>query len=286
MKVLPPGLADHLASGATTLCWCWRLVRADGIVTGFTDHDRALVFDGTTYEARAGFSASEIRESVGLSVDNLEVEGGVTSERLAEDDLAAGLYDDARVEIYRVNWQDPDQRVLVRAGSLGEVRRTEQAFVAEIRGLAHYLQQPKGRLYQYTCDADVGDVRCGVDLETASFQANATVTSAVSDHEVVVSGLEEFADGWFDHGILVFLGGENEGQRFEIKRHLSEADAARLVVWHALGRLPEPGDLITVRAGCNRTLETCRGKFGNAVNFRGFPHMPGNDFVTTIHGGS
>lgn len=286
MKMLPPALADHLASGATTLCWCWRLVRADGAVTGFTDHDRTLAFDGTTYEARAGFSASEIRESVGLSVDNLEVEGGVTSERLAEDDLAAGLYDDARVEIYRVNWQDTEQRVLVRAGSLGEVRRTDKAFVAEIRGLAHYLQQPKGRLYQYTCDADVGDARCGVDLETPSFRADATVVSATSGHELIISGLEGFADGWFDHGILVFASGENEGQRFEIKRHASAADITRVVVWHAFGRLPEPGDLIAVRAGCNRRLETCRGKFGNAVNFRGFPHMPGNDFVTAIQGGS
>jgi uncharacterized phage protein (TIGR02218 family) len=40
------------------------------------------------------------------------------------------------------------------------------------------------------------------------------------------------------------------------------------------------GDQVLVTAGCDRQFSTCRSKFNNAVNFRGFPHMPGNDFVT------
>ena len=31
--------------------------------------------------------------------------------------------------------------------------------------------------------------------------------------------------------------------------------------------------------GCDRALATCRDRFGNVPNFRGFPHIPGNDFV-------
>jgi uncharacterized phage protein (TIGR02218 family) len=90
MKTLPAALAAHLATGATTLCWCWRLTRRDGVKFGFTDHDRDVVFDGTTFEAAAGFTASEIKDAVGLSVDNLEVTSAITSERLAEPDLAPG----------------------------------------------------------------------------------------------------------------------------------------------------------------------------------------------------
>lgn len=130
MKVLPPGLQEHLNSGATTLCWCWRLTRRDGVKIGFTDHDRDLTFDGTTFEASAGFTPTEMRQSVGLGVDNLEVEAALTSDRLTEDDLAAGLYDDARVEIFRVNWRNPEQRVLMRCGSLGEVSRSGALFRA------------------------------------------------------------------------------------------------------------------------------------------------------------
>lgn len=33
------------------------------------------------------------------------------------------------------------------------------------------------------------------------------------------------------------------------------------------------------QAGCDKRFTTCRNKFGNGVNFRGFPHLPGNDFI-------
>ena len=138
MKLLPPGLQTHLDSGATTLAWCWRLTRGDGTRLGFTDHDRDLAFDGTTFEAATGFTATEIKDAVGLSVDNLEVTSALRSDSLNEDHLAAGLYDDAAVEIWRVNWADTAQRVLMRKGSLGEVRRSGAAITAEVRGLAHY----------------------------------------------------------------------------------------------------------------------------------------------------
>jgi uncharacterized phage protein (TIGR02218 family) len=131
----------HLDSGATTLAWCWRLTRADGTQLGFTDHDRDLAFDGTDFEAGCGFTGSEVKQSLGLSVDNLDASGALASDRLNEADLASGLFDDARVEIWRVNWADTAQRVLVMAGSVGEVKRAEGAFTAELRSLAHYLHQ-------------------------------------------------------------------------------------------------------------------------------------------------
>ena len=114
MRTLPAGLAAHLATGTTTLAWCWRLTRRDGVTLGFTDHDVDIAFDGTTFEAAAGFTASEMKAAVGLGVDNLEVESALSSGRLEENDLAAGVYDDALVEIVRVNWQAPDQRVHAR----------------------------------------------------------------------------------------------------------------------------------------------------------------------------
>ncbi len=125
MKALSPEFTAHLASGTTTLCWCWRIARRDGVVMGFTDHDKTLTFDGTTYEAASGFTASDIKDGLGLAVDNLEVSGALSSTTLTDADLAAGRYDDARVEIHRVNWSDTSQRVLMRSGSIGEVRRLE-----------------------------------------------------------------------------------------------------------------------------------------------------------------
>src|SRR5581483_11124835 len=128
MKTLPAGMQDHLNSGATTLCWCWKIVRRDGAVQGFTDHDEDVVFDGTAYAAASGFTASEVDSSLGLSVDNLSVAGALSSDTLNEADLAAGRYDNAQIEIWRVNWMNPAQRVLMRKGTLGEVKRGKTAF--------------------------------------------------------------------------------------------------------------------------------------------------------------
>lgn len=281
MKSLAPGLQAHLDSGVTTLSWCWRLTRRDGVRIGFTDHDRDLSFDGTTYEAAAGFTATEMKHSIGLGVDNLEVESALTSDRLSEDDLAAGLYDDARVEIFRVNWANPEQRVLMRAGSLGEVSRSGPSFQAEVRGLAHYLQQPNGRLFQFTCDADLGDRRCGVDLEAGGYRGSGTVSALVSARAFEVSGLELFAAGWFARGLLRFTAGANSGRAAEIRSHRQRDGVAVIELWQEPSRDVAIGDAVEVTAGCDKQLATCRERFGNAINFRGFPHMPGNDFVTS-----
>lgn len=282
MKELPDELAAKLASGVTTLCWCWRLKRRDGVVQGFTDHDRDLVFDDTTFEAAAGFTASEMRDSVGLSVDNLEVMGALTSERLAEADLAAGLYDDARVEIFRVDWQAPENRILMRTGSLGEVRRAGIGFTAEVRGLAHYLQQPKGRVFQYTCDADLGDRRCGVVLSNPAFTAAGMIEIVKSPRRFTVSGLDEFASGWFARGLLTFTSGPAAGQKVEVKAHVRSPEKVEIELWEEPRGPLVATQTFSVQAGCDKTLATCRDKFANAVNFRGFPQMPGNDFVAAF----
>lgn len=281
MRTLPAGLADHLASGATTLCWCWRLTRRDGATIGFTDHDRTLLFDGTTFEAEAGFEAGEIAESIGLSVDNLEVSGGVTSERLADADLAGGLYDDAKVEIFRVNWQATEQRILMRAGSLGEVKRAGKAFTAEIRGISHYLQQPKGRLYQFTCDTDLGSTKCGVDLTAETYRAACMIDEIVSERTFRIALAGTFAQGWFTRGLATVTDGAAAGFQSEVRAHFENAAGIWVTLWQAPVANMTVGDTLALTAGCDKHFATCRDRFQNAANFRGFPDMPGNDFVTS-----
>lgn len=279
MKQLPAALAAHLAGGVTTLAWCWRLVRRDGIRLGFTDHDRDLTFDGTVFEAASGFSGSEMRESIGLSVDDLEIDGALVSGRLSEVDLAAGLFDDAQVEIFRVNWHDPAQRILMRKGSLGEVRRSGTSFSAEVRGLSHYLQQPKGRLFQYTCDADLGDARCGIAL--AAYTSSGSVIAVEGASRVRVIGIGGVATGVFARGLFAVTSGPAAGFRVEVRADTRSGAEVVLDLWQPVPETLAAGVLVTISAGCDKTLETCRTRFSNAANFRGFPHMPGNDFVVS-----
>jgi uncharacterized phage protein (TIGR02218 family) len=293
MKNISPDLQAHLESGTTTLCWCWKIVRGDGAIQGFTDHDLAVAFDGLAYEAISGFTASEVQSTLGLAVDNLTVLGALSTDTLNEADLAAGLYDNAAIEIWRVNWSAPEQRVLMRKGSLGEVKRGKAAFQAEVRGLAHFLNQPVGRAYGYSCDADLGDARCTIDLTNPLYRGVGAVTALLDQRRFTVSGLDDFADQWFSGGKLSWSSGANASRAMEVKRHGAAASLVTLELWQAMSEAVAIGEGFVVTAGCDKQFSTCKAKFANAVNFRGFPYMPGNDAVTayptkdqTLDGGS
>jgi uncharacterized phage protein (TIGR02218 family) len=279
MRDLPPGLQDHLDSGTTTLCHCWRLALRSGEVLGFTDHDRDLSIDGTLYEAGAGFTGSEIESSLGFSVDNLEAAGALQSGRLDAARLRAGDFDHAAIEIWRVNWQAVDQRLLLRKGHLGEVTVDQAGFTAEVRGLAHLLNQTAGRLYQYGCDAVAGDARCGVDLGQPAFSAAGTVTQVLPGARLKVSGLSSFPADWFTAGTITFTSGANAGRRMDIKHQGAGSPDVEVALWQAPALTIATGDGVSFRAGCDKQFTTCKAKFSNAANFRGFPHMPGSDFV-------
>ena len=40
------------------------------------------------------------------------------------------------------------------------------------------------------------------------------------------------------------------------------------------------GDRAEIIEGCDKTIATCAGRFGNAANFRGEPYLPGIDLLT------
>jgi uncharacterized phage protein (TIGR02218 family) len=274
MRNLPPGLQAHLDSGATTLCWCW-LLRTPAGTLGFTDHDADVVFDGVTYEAGTGFTGTEMEASAGFGVDNLDVAGALRSDRLSAETLHAGGYDHAEAEIWIVNWQDASQRLLLRKGHLGDVSHGDLGFTAELRGLAHLLDQPQGRVFGHGCDARLGDARCGAALAPAA----GTVLAGGDARRFEASGLAGFAAGWFERGELAFVTGANAGRSMETKSHVKSGSTATLELWQAMPGAVAAGDQFTVTPGCDKQFATCKSKFSNAANFRGFPHMPGNDFV-------
>lgn len=283
MKTLPAGLQTHLDTGATTLCWCWRVTRTDTTVFGFTDHDKDVTFDGTTFEAETGFTASDLKQSISLSIDDVDAAGALSSSAITEADLTAGLYDDAAVEIWRVNWADASQRVLMMKGSIGEVRRGQTAFTAELRSLAHYLGQETGRVYQYACDADVGDARCGVNLASGTYTGTGAVTAVDAGYRIEASGLGSYAAAWFTGGLLTWASGANAGLSMEIKQHDLSGSTAIIELWRSMPVTPSVSDTFTISAGCDKTWDTCKGsKFSNGNNFRGCPYIPGSDYMIKV----
>ena len=203
----------------------------------------------------------------------------LTSDRITETDILDGRWDNAEVEAWRVNWADTGQRVLMRRGAIGQIRRGRLAFVAEVRSLAHVLGQTVGRTFQATCDAALGDGRCGVDLEDPAFKGSGAVIDPLRDRAFTAAGLGGFTSGWFTFGTVEWTSGANAGRRAEIIAHDLTDGIVVLTLLESPVRAITGGDAFIVRAGCDKRMETCGAKFANVVNFRGFPHIPGQDAV-------
>ncbi len=273
MRQIRESLQAKLDAGVTGLCWCWRVARRDGAVFGFTNHDRDLTFGGVSYRAASGFEAGEVSAELGFSIDSAAVFGALSDAAITEEDLAAGLWDEAAVTLYRVDWRAPEDRFALWRGEVGQTRRGPASFGAELRAPSHRLSQTNGRVYSRRCDAEIGDGRCGVDLEDSAFRAEGAVAETVDARAFRGSGLAGFEAGFFTRGRLRWMGGANAGRSFDV-----ESQAGDVVTLRTAPAKPvEAGDSFIVTAGCDKRFSTCRGKFANGINFRGFPHMPGND---------
>lgn len=281
MRALPQTMRDALASGATTHARCWAVTRTDGVVLGFTDHDRPLSFDGITFEASTGLNAEAVESSTGLSADSHAVTGALSSEAITDEDIERGFYDGAEVVLWLVDWRDPASRLLLSRGHIGEIRRGRAAFEAEVVGLAERLNQPYGRAYLHACDRRLGDAKCGVDLSDPAYLGTGVVEALIDPHRFMVSGLEGFERGWFDGGRLEWTSGANAGVEGHVKTHLAPSGGATVELWLTPPLPVTAGDGFTVTAGCDKRIETCKGKFNNLMNFRGFPHMPGDDWAAS-----
>lgn len=202
MRLLPDGLADRVESGAATLCHAWLVTRRDGTRLGFTDHDRDLQIEGVICRADSGWTGGAGECASGLAAGSLTAAGGLDDAALTEADIASGLYDGAQVELWKADWRAPALRVRLWRGTISRIVREGEAFTAELDGPMAALDRVVGRTYGRTCDAVLGDDRCGVDLAA------------------------------------------------------------------------HPG------AQCDKRWRTCVERFGNGINFRGFPDIPGDDFLT------
>ena len=279
MKLIDPDLKAHLDSDATTLCHAWRVTRRDSVMLGFTDHDHDLEFDATTFLAASGFEASDWESVGGLSAPSGDVSGALSSEAISETDVAAGKYDGAKVELFLVNWAAPAQHMRLKVLEIGEVTRSEGFFRAEMRSVAHKLDESRGRIYSRRCDATFGDARCGKNVENPDFTAGGAVGAIADTTRISADGISAFPAGFFRYGVIRFTSGPNAGVSADIESHRKVGGTVMVVFWLPLAVAPEPGDTFAITVGCDKSFSTCKVKFNNQRNFRGFPQMPGADFA-------
>ncbi|MFD1952252.1 DUF2163 domain-containing protein [Sphingomonas arantia] len=271
-------MADWLQPELTRVAFCWRLDRRDGISLGFTGHDRDLMVDGMIYAAAPGMVPSAVAREAGFAVETLDVGGALTHDRISAADLDAGRWDGAAVRLFAVDWGDPDGgSVALARGEIGDVATRDGAFQAELRGPTAVLERPVVERTSPECRAELGDRRCRVDM--AGRVAMSVIAGVTDAQTVSVPDGGGHADRWTG-GRIRWLDGAGSGLSSEI----AWSDGGTLFL-----RDPPPfgtvvGDRVELTEGCDRSLATCSVRFGNAVNFRGEPHLPGNDLLTRYPG--
>lgn len=267
---------DWLQGDLTTLALCWRIERRDGVSIGLTAHDRDLLVDGFAYRAAPGMTPSAVKRSAGFDADSMDVAGALTSDAITEGDLLAGRWDGARVVLFAVDWSAPGETVPLGEGVIGAIETRGGALTAELRGVAAALERAVVEQTSPECRAELGDKRCRVAM--AGRRCFARVT-AVADAAVTLDAAEPVANGW-GGGRMRWLTGANSGLEDAIA-----ASAGHVATLRRPPRFDGMGALVEVSEGCDKILATCASRFGNILNFRGEPYLPGIDLLTRYPGG-
>lgn len=275
--VMMTAAPDWLREELVTLAWCWRLARRDGVVVGLTSHDRDLVVGGTPYRAAPGMKPSALETSDSLEVETMDLEGAVSSAAISAADLDAGRWDGAELVLMVTDWSLPEAPpIVVARGELGAVERRGAAFAAELQGVLRRLDALACPATSPSCRAGLGDRACRVDLAPLTHLRRVV---AVDGRAVTLDA--PVAAGSMAFGELLWI----EGAACGLASPVIADDGTVLTLAEVPAVLPALPVRVRLSEGCDKQLATCRARFGNAANFRGEAHLPGNDLLTRYPGG-
>ena len=256
-----------------TVATFWRIQRRDGVTFGFTTHDRDLWFDGVLHLASPGMVPSAMRRTAAFEPDSVEVQGALSHETITADDLAAGRFDGAGVRVGLVDWETGESRV-IHGGTIGMVSQEGNRFATElVSRKAELLRDPVPRTSP-TCRAEFCGAGCNLNperftrevrLAALDLPTNAARFDQPLDPLLFAGGRVRWVDGPQAGAIMGVMAGDGSGG---------------LVLDVPIDEAMPIGTAAVAREGCDHTLNTCATRFGNAVNFRGEPFLPGNDLLT------
>jgi uncharacterized phage protein (TIGR02218 family) len=277
-RTISANLKAHFALETTTIALCYKILRADGTVYRFTTHDAEVPYGGEVFSPVGSGSISDLKLTNTLAVDNQDLDVLYTTITSAE--LRAGLFDDAEIWTFKINYMAPEDGILKLVyGKLGELEIKDNQAKIEIRSLTQQLTTPIGRILTPECDANLGDTRCKVSM--GPFTHNVSVTSFTSTKKFIASGLASVGlDNYFKYGKVQFTSGFNNGVKMQVE--VSTNSTGEITLLESLPFALVNGDTFTAYAGCDRRKSTCKTRFSNVVNFRGFDGLPGLDKIVVI----
>jgi len=191
-------------------------------------------------------------------------------EAIAASELIGGLYDYADMEIGVVNWETRECMALF-FGNVGTIELREQSFLTELRSAKSLLEKDLVPRTSPNCRA----VFCGRGCNLSAAHFTITKKAVEIDVEANLVKFEVVDPKLFVEGGLRFVDGPQTGLSFAIL----EATNRGFVLDRPVATETPIGSRARLTQGCSHSLDECATRFGNAINFRGEPHLPGNDLL-------
>ncbi|WP_026606954.1 DUF2163 domain-containing protein [Methylocapsa acidiphila] len=255
---------------------CFTLTLQNGLILTVTNADVSIALNGAIYQANSILiDGLRLKSSVGLEVDQQQITisartvdtlGGIPFMQAVRN----GIFDGALIQRERAflkTWTEPPIGSVVlfkgRVGAVDNVGRTTAQLTVNSDLVLLDIEMPRN-IYSPSCQHKLYDSGC--TLIKSAFGAMGQVGAGSTPTIINWSA----AAAEYAQGTIAFTSGPNIGATANIKA----AVAGSLTLSNKLPHQPTVGDAFTVYQGCDHTLSTCRTKFNNQINFRGFPFIP------------
>lgn len=269
---LPASITPLLIGAVQRFATCWKVECTNGTTLLLTDHSQKITLNDELYEPEDAFNASARQKQGNLEVRNLDLVGFLSSDKITQADLRAGVYREAKVTGYLVDWLFPDSVFETLIGYMADIRYDGEQWTAVLTGVSRYLQSQVGKVYTRFCSHKLGDAICRVDLDALT---ETRTVIAISKAKLIFAGDGSSANGLFNAGLITWTVGNNAGYKSQVRKYTATGDVFELELktLYAI----QVGDEFEVYPGCDKQLGTCKTAFDNVVNFGGFPYIPGSD---------
>nr|WP_298117452.1 DUF2163 domain-containing protein [uncultured Pseudomonas sp.] len=247
--------------------------------------------NGEVYQVESGYEFSGLSSSTDFASSSLDLSGILQIGAVSQDDLASGVYDNARVYIFATSWvqgqsiEDEEEQGLF---FFGKVQFDDGRYSVQLMDGKDMLSQSTGRTYAPTCSWTLFDQsingriiatsrsRCTGPRSTpdgpaiADYLVTGSLTSVTSQYVFADSGRTE-PDDWFGYGEIMFTTGANVGLR---PSQIKVFAGGQIELHEALFYAPQVGDEYKMIPGCRKRPVDCATKFENKINFSGQDHLP------------
>ena len=254
-----------------TATTCVRIECLNGLTVRLTSYPYDLTMsNGSVYKTDYGYEPTAFAASSAFSPSAMDLEGIVAVGGVTRDTLASGVFDNARVYIFKCNFLAPvEDYEPIAAGFFGKTTLQDDAYRIEGMSLVDALNQSVGKVYQASCPRTFGDAGCTKNL--AALTVTGTITSVTSNSVFRDSARTEAAD-WFGAGTIQFTSGNNAGLKpLEIRSYAADGT---FTLFDTAYYAPVIGDAYSLIPGCRKREADCRDKWGNIINFFGFTRIP------------